>query len=92
METRISDDELAESVSDVLRRVRARRESFLITQDGQAVATLRPPETRPRKTFLKLASKLRDARLLPVDDKFADDLEAIQASQPMIGEPPSWDS
>ncbi len=88
---KITATELAKSLSGILSRVYYRGESFIIERNGEAVATLEPPERRPGVTLGELVAKLRETGLLPVDDNFADDLEAIQASQPMLAAPP-WDS
>ena len=89
MEERITATELARSLSDVLSRVRYRGESFIIQRNGETVATLRPPDTRPPITLRELFSRLGE-RHAPLEG-FAEDLEAIQASQEKIGPPPEWD-
>ena len=88
---RITATELAKSLSDILSRVYYQGESFVIERNGQVVAALMPPESHTGVTLGELVAKLRERGLLPVDDKFADDLEAIQASQPLLGDTP-WDS
>lgn len=87
METKITATELARSLSDVLSRVRYRRERFLIERNGEPVATLAPAAPPSRATLQKLVDLM--ARASPVDDDFADDLERIQLSQPLVG-PPRW--
>ena len=91
METRITATELVRSLSDILSRVQDQGESFLIERNGHAVATLAPAEPKPRTTVRELFTKLRDEGLIPVDDKWADDLEKIQKSQSRTP-PPKWDS
>ena len=92
MQQKITATELARSLSDVLSRVHYKGESFVIERNGELVATLEPPDTKPTITLRELLNRLRDRHLLPVDDKFADDLESIQASQPPVPPPPSWDN
>ena len=81
METRITAAQLAKSLSDVLNRVIYRRENFLIERSGTAIATLSPAGPITGLTWEQLAAHLRD---IPMPgDGFADDLEAIQSSQPL---------
>ena len=86
---KITATELARSLSDVLSRVHYRGETFIVERNGDVVATLAPPEPKPQITFRELVKLLRE-RHKPLEG-FADDLEEIQASQPKIGPPPSWD-
>ena len=91
METQITATELARSLSDVLNRVRYKEESFVIVRNGEPVATLAPAgSTAPPigMTLRELAAFVRDN---PMPEGLADDLEAIQAAQQPIGEPPSWE-
>lgn len=72
--------ELGRDLVAVLDRVRRRGDSFLIEQDGEAVAILEPMETAGNATWRTLSKVLRD---LPNDDlDFADDLTEIQRNQP----------
>ena len=87
MEARISATELARSLSDVLNRVRYREERFVIERNGEAVALLAPLKAGPGMTMRQLIELLRDVP--SPDDGFADDLEAVQASQQPVG-PPPW--
>ncbi len=87
METSISATELARRLSDVLSRVHYRGERFAVERGGEVVAIVGPPAGAIRPiTLRELSERLRQIR---PDDRFADDLEAIQAEQPMA-EPPSW--
>ena len=87
METRITATEFAKSLSDVLNRVRYRRETFLIERNGEPVASLAPAGPAAGITIRQLADHLRD---IPMPgDGFADDLEAIQSSQPPASVP-TW--
>ena len=90
MEKKITATELAKSLSDILSRVHYQGETFVIERNGETVATLAPPESRTQVTFGELISRLKE-RHAPLEG-FADDLEEIQASQPKVGPPPSWDS
>ena len=85
METRITATDLAKSLSDILNRVRYRSESFVIVRSGEEIATLAPKGPIAGGTLQHLAAALRD-RVSP-GEGFADDLEAIQASQPRLGDP-----
>ena len=84
METRITATELAKSLSDVLNRVRYRGEKFVIERNGEPIATL-APAAPVGITMQELAALLAD--LPRPDEGFADDLEAIQASQPRASIP-----
>jgi antitoxin (DNA-binding transcriptional repressor) of toxin-antitoxin stability system len=87
VETRISATELARRLSDVLSRAHYRGERFVVERGGETVAILEPPGGATRSiTLRELAARLRNIR---PDDRFADDLEAIQAEQP-ASEPPAW--
>ena len=79
METRITATDLARSLSDILNRVRYRSESFVIVRRGEEIATLGPKGLMAGVTIQHLAPQLHD--LSPPREDFADDLEAIQASQ-----------
>lgn len=85
METKITATELGRNLSDVLNRVRYRGERFVIERNGETIATMEPVEA---KSFT-----LRDLAALrarfPVDDQFADDLEAVIAERQMA-EVPEW--
>ena len=84
MSTRISATELSRSLSDVLNRVRYRGETFVVERNGEAVATLEPAGVGPHATWRDLAERLRDLSLGDDAPSFADDLEALQASQPKV--------
>ena len=80
MEAHLSATDLARSLSDVLNRVRYRGETFIIERNGEPVAALTPPVPTPGCTLADLVSRLGDLDL--PGEGFADDLEAIQSSQP----------
>lgn len=84
METTISATELARHLADVLSRVQYRGERFLIERNGSLAAAMMPPATRPSITLKDLAVLMGDQE---PDAAFADDLEALQDSQPLA--PPS---
>lgn len=88
MPSTISVEELEKNVAAVLARVHDRGEHFTVEQDGEPVASLMPP-LGASITLRELLRKLRE--LSPADESFADDLEAVQQSQPVI-EMPRWDS
>jgi prevent-host-death family protein len=76
--TTITATELARNLSDILNRARYRGERFVIERNGEPVATIGPPETIGI-TPEELARQLGPLRF--PDEDFADDLEAIHASQ-----------
>ena len=79
METKITATELAKSLSDVLNRVRYRRERFLVERNGEPVATVAPASPALGITLRDLLSRIGD---LPMPGEgFAEDLEAIQSQQ-----------
>ena len=80
MEARLTEADLAARLTDVVDRARGGAR-FVIERNGEAVAILTPPEPEPKLgiTGRELLARLGD--LMPPGDGFADDLEAIQASQ-----------
>ena len=48
METRITASELARNLSDILSRVRYRRERFRVERNGEVVAEIIPVEAAPK--------------------------------------------
>ncbi len=89
MEQTITATELARSLSDLLNRVRYRGERFIIDRNGEPTAALIPVEAPASITWQELAERLGDLPSPGVD--FADDLEEIQAAQPLAG-PIPWPS
>jgi antitoxin (DNA-binding transcriptional repressor) of toxin-antitoxin stability system len=89
METRITETELAKDLSDVLNRISDRGERFVVERNGEPIATLAPAHVPRGMTVAELFEFLRT--LPRPDDKFADDLEAIQAEQPKP-KLPEWPS
>ncbi len=82
MATKITATELARNLSDILNRARYKGESFVIERNGEPVAKIEPPPN-PGITLRELAALFRD--LPPIDDKFADDLEAARS---ILRDPP----
>ena len=85
LEARISATDLSRSLSDVLSRVRYREERFVIERNGEAIALLIPLGPGPRTTMRQLVELLKDVPR--PDDEFADDVEALRASQQPAGLP-----
>jgi antitoxin (DNA-binding transcriptional repressor) of toxin-antitoxin stability system len=79
--------EAARKFSELLNRVRYERETFVILRGGEAVGQLGPVESRSGTTFRDLIAALD--RIEKPDRELADDLEKIQAEQPVAGESPS---
>jgi antitoxin (DNA-binding transcriptional repressor) of toxin-antitoxin stability system len=79
--------EAARRFSELLNRVRYERETFVILRGGEAVGQLGPVESRSGTTFRDLIAALD--RIEKPDRELADDLEKIQAEQPVAGESPS---
>jgi antitoxin (DNA-binding transcriptional repressor) of toxin-antitoxin stability system len=80
-------EDLATSLLDVLERVRC-GEQFTIERDGEVIATLGPPLVPRGITWGEFLATYHE--LPRPDDRFADDLEAIQAEQGLMPEPPEW--
>lgn len=89
MERRITATELARGLSEVLSRVSLRGEEFVIERHGRAIAVLAPIKPKDASTLSEIVGALKGLKL--PGDGFADDLEAIQASQPQVG-PSPWES
>jgi antitoxin (DNA-binding transcriptional repressor) of toxin-antitoxin stability system len=73
MRARISATELGRELAAILDRVRLERQSFLIEQDGEAVATLEPVRAARGTTWPTLSEALRE--LPDTDVDFAAGLE-----------------
>ena len=89
METKITATELAKSLSDVLNRVRYRRESFLVERNGEAVAALTPSGPSSSVTLREVVAHF--GNLEAPGEGFANDMEAVQSSQPKA-KVPEWPS
>jgi antitoxin (DNA-binding transcriptional repressor) of toxin-antitoxin stability system len=81
MRARISVDDFSDDPGAILDRVR-QGDSFLIEQDGDAVAALEPVGPRAAATWRSLAAALENEP--SADPAFADDLEDIQRNQPAV--------
>lgn len=89
MEATITATQLAKRLSDILNRVQYRQERFIIERNGEPIAEIVPAGPQVGATFGEILEKLKN--LPRPDDRFADDLEEIHASQQVI-EPPQWPS
>jgi antitoxin (DNA-binding transcriptional repressor) of toxin-antitoxin stability system len=89
MSQKVTATEAARNFSELLNRVRYERETFVILRGGEAVGQLGPMESRRRITLRDLLAALELVE--KPDQQFADDLEKIQAEQPLAGESP-WPS
>jgi hypothetical protein len=84
---RVTSTDFARNLSDLLNRVKYRRDRFEIVRGGEVVAMVLPSESAA--TVEQLVSLL--ARLGSAPRGLADDLERIQAEQPKL-EAPAWDA
>ena len=89
MDKKITATELAKSLSDILNRVRYRRERFIVERNGEPIATIAPAGLAAGDLSLGEFFDLLQ-RLLRPDDEFADDLAEVQASQQKMTVPPTW--
>lgn len=89
METKITATELSRALSDILNRVRYKGEWFIVERNGEPIATIAPVSPRHGITLREFLMRYKD--FPRPDDKFADDLEAIQASQSKASFP-QWPS
>lgn len=89
MSRKVTATEAARNFSELLNRVRYGRESFVILRGGEEVGQLVPAPLNPRITLRDFVEML--GRLEWPDSQFADDLEKIQADQPLPDAPP-WPS
>ena len=87
METTISVTDLERGLAEVLDRVRDQGERFVVEREGRPVATIAPVPGQPSITWGEFVALLRE--LPRPDPEFVDDLEAIQAAQP-LAELPEW--
>ncbi len=89
METKISPHDLAEGLDDILSRVRDGGERFVVELDGGTLAVIAAMVQQPGLTWGEFLATYHTNWPRP-DDQFADDLEAIRASQPPVPEPSAW--
>jgi antitoxin (DNA-binding transcriptional repressor) of toxin-antitoxin stability system len=88
-ERRMTEEELGEHLSEVLRDVSGRGERVEVTRDGVVVAIIQPPAAPPGTTLQDLIAKVGNLQF--PGDGFGDDLERIQMDQEPIG-PSPWDT
>lgn len=86
MRIEISSTEAARRFGDCLARVRYRGDRFVISRNGEPVAELVPVAGGRRATWADLEEAVQG---LPHDAGFADDLEAVNASDRIPANP--WD-
>ncbi len=89
MTSAITVADLARSLAEVLSRVHDQGERFIIERDGAPLATLAPVSTTSSITLREVIARVGD--LAPPGEGFAEDLEAVQAAQPPVGQP-AWRS
>lgn len=89
MDTTISATELSRRLSDILNRVRYRGERFVIQRNGENIAVIQPLRDKPGITARELIAQVGNLQF--PGDGFGDDLEAVQATQP-LAEMPEWPS
>jgi prevent-host-death family protein len=85
--TTITATQLARQLSDILNRVKYRGEQFVVQRNGETVATISPPRAESGTTWDEFIARVPNLEF--PGDGFADDLEAVQASQG-IAEMPEW--
>ncbi len=89
MEQTITTRDLVDRLSEVLDRVRNRNERFIVEQQGVPVASLIPVGPQLGVKFYDALDALSDLKM--PGDRFADDLEAVQAAEPQARFP-EWPS
>lgn len=77
--TTITPEELAENLSEIMKRVHEHCEQFVVRQGEDVIMRLEPPVKRKGITIDELVSRIGNLKM--PGDGFADDLEAIHASQ-----------
>jgi len=85
-ERQITEAELAEHLSEVLRDVDGRGERVSVTRDGVIVAVIQPARSK-LTTVKEIREKIGNLEF--PGDGFGDDLECLQIDQEPIG-PPAW--
>jgi len=86
MKFEISSTEAVRRFGDCLARIKYRGDRFVITRNDEPVAELLPVAGGRRATWAELE---RVVEGLPYDAGFADDLEAVNASDQIPANP--WD-
>jgi hypothetical protein len=75
---KLTEAALTERLDEVLERA-SQGEAFAIERDGEVIATIGPSNADSGPTLRELAIAL--AHLLPLDDGFEADIEAVRANQ-----------
>ena len=86
MKVQISSTEAVRRFGDCLARIRYRGDSFVITRNDQPIAELGPAEGSRRATWAEIKQVLAEH---PADPDFAKDLESVNESDQIPGNP--WD-
>lgn len=81
--------EAARRLPDLLDRMKAHHESFVIVRDGEELGRLEPAAPAKPFTVGDLLDLLQE--IGPPDTSLADDLEEIRQAQPLAPESP-WES
>ena len=84
---RMTEEALVAGLAEVLERVQA-GETVAVERDGRVIAEIVPVAGPRGITVQEFLATYYD-RPRP-DDQFADDLEAIQAAQPVLSETIKW--
>lgn len=87
--TRVSTAELAEHLSDILGRVAAEREQFVVEHHGVVVAVIQPPASFT-PTLHQLATLLHDVPW--PDSEYFDEIAAARRDINVPLDPPTWPS
>jgi len=87
MEPKVSADDLAAPLSDVLDRVTESGERVVVERGSQPASALTPADRSPTITWEEFIALVGDLEM--PDDGFADDLEEIQTSQG-VAAMPEW--
>ena len=87
-ERRVSEEELAEHLTEVLRDIEGRGEPVSVTRDGAVIAVIHPASPK-MTTVQEIREKIGDLQF--PGDGFGDDLEWVQSQQTPIGDP-QWRS
>jgi len=86
MEFEISSTEAVRRFGDCLSRIKYRGDRFVITRNDEAVAELVPAAGTRRATWAELEEALDG---LPIDERFASDLESVNEADQTPENP--WD-
>ncbi len=87
METKVSERDLAEGLSELLDRAHD-GERFIVERDGVSLAIIVPPVAEPKPGILGSDLKKRIGHLNMPGDGFADDIEAARNNLLGVTAPP----